>query len=184
MAKEKNAHNIEAGMGQLKESQDALDKELLAIEAWLDELGHDADAVNARLRAAKAGKPDIKEKPKTAAPEEDFKAQMEKLLKGSLEHLEDRLSDRILNMLKDLKGVKGPARDMKLKELKAAVDDEVVDLSGLFTHEKLESNIGEIGIEEKESKGIQKSLDRLRKMRTGDDKPEKKGEDNSKGNKK
>ena len=106
MVKDKNAHNIEAGIGQIKESQEALDKELLAIEAWLNELGRDADAVNARLRKAKAGKPDIKEEPKTAAPEEDFKAEMEKLLKGSLEHLEDRLSDRILNMLKDLKDVK------------------------------------------------------------------------------
>lgn len=184
MAKEKSAHDIEAGIGQVKESQEALDKELLAIEAWLDELGHDADAVNSRLRAAKAGKAAVKQEPPSAPPEEDFKSQMEKLLQGSLEHLEDRLSHRILNMLKDLKDVKGPAREMKLKEFKAAVDDGVIDLSGLFIHDKLESNIGEIGIEEKESKGIQKSLDRLRKMRTGDDKPEKKGEDNSKGNKK
>jgi hypothetical protein len=167
MNKDKNAYNIETGIGRVKESQRSLDKELLAVEAWLNELGHDADAVNARLHAAKAHKIVIKKEPKAESSEEDFKTQLEKLLQGSLEHLEDRLSQRILNMLKDLKDVKGPERDAKLKELKKAVDSEVVDLSKLFTHEKLESNIGEIGIEEKESKGIRKVIDSLRNIRRG-----------------
>ncbi|MCX5667132.1 MAG: hypothetical protein NTY34_02320 [Candidatus Omnitrophica bacterium] len=165
MAKDETAYNVEASSGKIKESQGALDRELLAIEAWLDELGHDADVVNAKLREAKAHKPAIKQEPKTAMPEEYFEAQLEKLLQGSLEHLGDRLSQRILDMLKDLKEVEGPARETKLKELKAAVDDEVVDLSGLFTHDKLESSIneaGEAGIDEKESKGTKKILNSLR----------------------
>ena len=93
MTKDDAAYNIEASSGKIKESQGALDKELLAIEAWLDELGHDADAVNAKLREAKAHKPAIKQEPKTVMPEEDFEAQTEKLLQGSLEHLESSVDE-------------------------------------------------------------------------------------------
>lgn len=98
---------------------------------------------------------------------EEFSAQSEKLLQSSIENLEERLSQRILNMLKELKDTTGPVRQAKLKELKEAVKSEEADLSALFAHERIESNIDELGVEETELQGIEKSLSRIRRMREG-----------------
>ena len=155
---------------EIRGSQETLDGELISIEVWLDGLIGDMDSLNERLRDFKSRKNAAKSWPAKAAPDsagDDFKGQLEKLLLGSMEGLENRLSERILKMLKELKGAVGPARAAKMREIKEAVDEEVVDLSRLFVDEKIESNIDEIGVEEKESKGIQKSLDRLRRMREG-----------------
>ena len=93
------------------------------------------------------------------------------MLQNPMEDLGDKISRKILEKLKDLKGVSGRAREAKIKELKDLADDELVDLSKLF-REKVESNIEDIGVEEKETKGIDKSLERLRRMRQGKDKPD------------
>lgn len=178
-------------VNKIRESYDSLDKEMIYVESLLGELLREADEVNSRVHQAKseaasielepkqARAPAEKEEPKSEPPaaaaaaiptpavpvDENFKGDIEKLLQGSMDHLEDRLSQRILNMLKDLKVASGPARETKFREVREAVSNESVDLSGLFKHEKIESNIGDIGIEEKESQGIQSSLERLRKMR-------------------
>lgn len=182
-------------INRIKDSQDSLDKEMMAMESILDELIRESEAVNSRLHQAKSEKPLKKEgampavtteaaiitppqsevvAPKAPASIGDinFKGDLEKLLQGSMDHLEDRLSQRILNMLKELKVASGPAREMKFREVQEAVSSESVDLSSLFKHEKIESNIADIGIEEKESQSIQSNLERLKKMRQGGSAPD------------
>ncbi len=166
----------------LKQSYGNLDREVLSSGAWLERLMTEADSINTRLGELHLQKPVAPPKPaqpaassisegsisaanNVAADRENFEKNLEKLLQGSLDALGDKISDKILNMLKELKGMAGPGRDIKVKEIKAAADSQLVDLSSLFMHEKVESNIEEIGVDEKEAKGVDKSLEKLRQMR-------------------
>ncbi len=152
----------------MRKSQSDLDGELLYTETWLDQLIDNMDSVNRNLKQAKSGKVSSEPEPvskKVHMSEEDFKTQLEKLLEGSLEHLGDRISDKILNMLREVKETSGLTRVRKIKEFKEIAESELVDMSKLFLHEKLESNIEQIGVEEKESMGIDKSLKKLREMK-------------------
>ncbi|MBF0569717.1 MAG: hypothetical protein HQL18_02955 [Candidatus Omnitrophica bacterium] len=96
---------------------------------------------------------------------DEFKTHMDALLKGSLDAVTDKLSDKLAGMLKEMKTLSGPAREMKFQEFRAAADFEAVDLSQLYVHEKVQSNLEEIGVEEKETKSIDSTLERLRKLR-------------------
>ena len=158
----------------IRKSQSKLDRELLYMEKWLTELTDNMESVDRRIAGIESKEKATEPKPISGKPrmsEEDFKAMLEKLLQNPMEDLGDKISRKILEKLKDLKGVSGRAREAKIKELKDLADDELVDLSKLF-REKVESNIEDIGVEEKETKGIDKSLERLRRMRQGKDKPD------------
>jgi hypothetical protein len=96
---------------------------------------------------------------------EDFKVFVERVLQGSLEAAEDKLSEKILSMIRKLKGLAGTEREAKIQEIKDAAESDIVDLSKLYTYEEVQSNLGEVGVEEKESRGIESSLDKLRKLR-------------------
>ncbi|MBF0484778.1 MAG: hypothetical protein HQL25_08760 [Candidatus Omnitrophica bacterium] len=96
---------------------------------------------------------------------EDFKTHMGSILQGSLEAATDKISNRIQGMLKELKNLSGPAREAKYREIQQAAEFEMVDISMLYKHEQVQSNLGEIGVDEKESKSIDANLERLRKMR-------------------
>ncbi len=100
---------------------------------------------------------------------EDYKASIEKLLQGSIDALGDKLSDKILGMLKDLRTMSGPVREAKMSEIWSTAQSEHVDLAGMFLHEKVESNLGSEGlkIEEKKTQGIGSILDKLKKMKGG-----------------
>ena len=153
---------------EVRKSQSKLDERSLSIGMWLDKLIDDMDSVSRRLKELKSQRVISQPGPvdeKAHVPEADFKRLLEELLQGSMKHLEDRLSQKILNMLKGLRTVAGPEREAKIREIKEAVNAELIDLSRLFIHEEVESNREEIGVEEKESKGIDKSLKRLRRMR-------------------
>jgi hypothetical protein len=99
--------------------------------------------------------------------EESFKAQMEKFLQSSFESMGDKLSGKLSGLLKDLKTVSGPVRESRMREIHQVAAEENIDLSGLFGFQKVDSNIEEIGVNEKKAKSIDKSLERLRKMREG-----------------
>ena len=100
-----------------------------------------------------------------AATADDYKASIEKLLQGSLDVLGDRLSDRIMSMLKELKTMGGPMREAKMTEIRDAAQSEHVDLAKLFLYEKVESNPGTEGlkVEEKKGGGDSPDLDRLKR---------------------
>jgi hypothetical protein len=77
MHKDEASYDIEASSGKIRDSLGALDKELQAIEAWLDALGRDADAVNAKLREAKERKTGVSPEPKPAMPQEVKEQELE-----------------------------------------------------------------------------------------------------------
>lgn len=151
----------------IKRSQDQLEEESLSAQSRLDAFLDTMDTVHKRLIRLESQKGDTQLRSKSEQPslsQEDFKALLEKLLQGSLDGIGDKISQRILDKLNDLKGLTGASREAKIQEIKQAADAEMVDLSKLFG-EKIESNIEDIGVEEKETKGISKSLERLRKMK-------------------
>ena len=101
---------------------------------------------------------------KASLTEDEFRARLEKLLEGSLENLGDKISQKIANQLKDLKGLVGVDRDVKIRQIQQSGDYESLDFGTIF-QDKIESNIDEIGVEEQEAKGVDKSLEKLRKMK-------------------
>ena len=162
--------NLKEELKITRKSQIKLKEEVLFVREWVDKLIAEANSINDmlfKLKADKSQKTETKVvvNEKSIASSEDFKDQLEFLLKGSMDHLEDRLSQRILNMLKELKTTTGSVKEAKMKEIKGVVEEESVDLSKLFIHEKVESNIDDVGVEEKQTTGIAKSLKRLREMK-------------------
>ena len=111
-------------------------------------------------------KQDTIEAPSKDTIQTDFASNLEALLEKSLDKLGDKVSDRILKMLERLQGTEGPAREEQLRAIKQAADEELVDLSNLFMHQEgIKSNLEDIGVDEKEAKGIDKNLERLRELR-------------------
>jgi len=102
---------------------------------------------------------------------EEFKANMASILQGSLDAVSDKLSSKIAGMLKELPTLSGSAREYKLREIQEAAGFESVDFSSLYKHEQVTSNIADIGVEEKESKGIDSTLEKLRKLKGLKSKP-------------
>lgn len=154
-------------MQGLEQSQNLLEGEIASVNSSLDKCLNTIDSVNTRLEEGESQKAVLHVKPEAEKPsmsQEDFKALLENLLKGTLEGLGDKISQNILLKLKDLKGLTGETREAKMQELKEAADAELIDLSKLF-YEKIETNIEEIGLEEKETKGIDKNLQKLRKIK-------------------
>lgn len=152
---------------KIKMYQNEIDEELLYTESWLDKFINDMDVVENRLKEIKSEEESGFRKKghgeELHISEEDFEKMLEKLLEGPLQNLGNKISQRILDKLKDLKSASYDVRKSKIKELKELAASEEVDLSGLF-REKIRSNLEDTGIEEREIKGIDKSLERLRKM--------------------
>ncbi|MBF0494126.1 MAG: hypothetical protein HQL28_03225 [Candidatus Omnitrophica bacterium] len=156
----------------IKETREALCEDVILIETTLDGFIDSMETVNIRLRemrkpAAPAQVPAATERGPgiQGMSVEDFKTYIEKLLQGSLEAVSDKISDRMVKMLGELKGLAGTAREAKIREIKEAADFENVDLSKLYMHQEVQSNLSDVGVEEKESKGIDSSLEKLRKLR-------------------
>lgn len=167
----------------LKQSQGKLDEETLSVGAMLDKFSTEMDSVNTQLKGLRSNKTAATTQPAEPVEEsiqkeqraeearpsvvdtEKLEKSLEKLLQGSLDALGDKISDRLLNMMKEFKGLAGPGREDKIKEIKAVADTELVDLSSLFMNVKVKSNIQEVGVDEREAKGIDKSLKKLRQMR-------------------
>ncbi len=148
----------------LKQSRNELNEELLSLGTQSDKLIHEMNTVNTDLEELKSRKPDMPLKSAEQEPQPP-EANFEKVLQGSLDALGDKLSDKLLNMMNELKSMVGPKRTGMMKKIKAAADFELVDLSNLFAHDEIKSNIQEIGIDEKEAKGIDKSLEKLQQMK-------------------
>lgn len=98
---------------------------------------------------------------------EDANEVLVKMMQTKLDALGDKISDRIAVLLSELKNTVGPAREAKIKEITEMAGPDIIDISKLFD-EKVISNIQEIGIEEKESKEVDKALEKLRKLRRGE----------------
>lgn len=172
-------------LGQFQ--QDAHGK-LQALESELDKWLEEMCSANVELRERLKAKPQAFGSDQTAHAEvppatltlpsaafapslsDDYKVSIEKLLQGSMEALGDKLSDKILGMLKELKTMAGPMREAKMMEIHNMAQAEHVDLAALFLHEKVESNLGKDGlkIEEKKTKGIGSILDKLKKLKGGE----------------
>ncbi|MBF0594510.1 MAG: hypothetical protein HQL22_06050 [Candidatus Omnitrophica bacterium] len=100
---------------------------------------------------------------------EDFKLHMGEILKGSLDAVSDKLSTRISGMLKELGTLSGPAREVRIQQFQQSGEYDMVDFSSLYSSSqaKVTSNLTEVGVEEKETKSVNSTLDRLRKLRAG-----------------
>ncbi|MBF0521926.1 MAG: hypothetical protein HQL24_02600 [Candidatus Omnitrophica bacterium] len=170
--------NLSENVVEIKKTQMELNDELLSIERDLNKSLEDQAAINTKLKEVVLQKRIEKSTPQipVVAPEVviqkaehpqpiDTTAQLEKLLQGSLDALGDKISDRLMGMLKELKSLPIEVRATRIHEIKQAADAELVDLSALYKHQEVESNIEEVGVDEKEAKGIDKNLERLRKLR-------------------
>jgi hypothetical protein len=156
--------------GKLKTQEEALNK-------WLEDMCEAGIALNTRLSSRHAGSPAkaevlqsadaVSAKTEEQPGKADYQASIEKLLQGSIDALGDKLSERIVGMLRELKTMAGPMREAKISEIWNAAQSEHVDLAGLFLHEKVESNLGADGlkVEETKGKGIGSILDKLKKMK-------------------
>lgn len=179
----------------VRQSQDELDGDRRFVETWLENSTKEMDSLNSRLTEMKSHVAAAQPSPekvssekefltlvqesldkKTQPSAQDFTAQLEKLLQGSLDALGDKISDKIANLLKELKTTSGPVREAKMREIQEAAEEDQVDLSKLFLFEKVESNIETLGIQEQETKGVGNILDKLRKLKGIKDK--KKQEEN------
>ena len=155
-------------IADIETSQSKLNELLQSMENDLNRSLEDECLLNNRLKAlivfkhAQNGK-----HPQGLAhvSDEDPTSQLEKLLQGSLDVLGDKISDRLMAMIKDLKSLPIGMRASKIQEVKRAADEELLDLSALYKHQKIESNIEEVGVTETEAKGIDKNLEKLRMLR-------------------
>ena len=168
-------------LDDIRASRNALDEDVMRAELSLNDFIASMDGVGQRLRRMRAvparpapfyqppPPPVIVSPAAVASPAgmtlDEFKTHMGTLLQGSLDAVSDKLSGKIQGMLRDVRGLSGVARDVKMQEIKEAAEYEMVDFSSMYAHEKLQSNLGEVGVEEKESKGIDANLERLRKLR-------------------
>ncbi|MBF0254110.1 MAG: hypothetical protein HQL11_03165 [Candidatus Omnitrophica bacterium] len=104
----------------------------------------------------------------SGGPDERMKEYFEKILSGSLESMGEKLSSRLVDMLKDIQVSSGHVREAKMHQLRQVAEEENIDLSALFKHVEVESNLGHgTEIEEEETKGISDTLEKLRKLREG-----------------
>ena len=162
----------------IRQSRRELYEELMSMETWVNKSLVDTDKANIQLknllsrkRIAELKFVDSQPEPVSVEPtpvrQEDFTEQLEKLLQGSLDSLQDKISDKLLNMINELKTMSGSNREAKIKDIQAVANTEFVDLSSLYTHNEIESNIEEVGVEEQEVKGIDKNLAKLKQMKKG-----------------
>ena len=163
----------------IKQSHSKLHHEVLATETWLNKSLDNMLSINCQIKELiskkRTAKPDSGESP--AEPVEAHEPQMtdekkqitpeqlEKLLPGSLGALEDKISKKMLGMMTEIKIMTGPVKNEKIKEFRVVATNELVDFSSLHTYQKIESNLDEVGADEKETKGFDENLEKLKKIR-------------------
>jgi len=179
---ETSIHHLSQKIVEIESAYAKLNELLYSMEGDLKKSLEDECSLNARLKdlLAKKSAGNGKHLGGIASPEAiaqnpvsepvDPTAQMEKLLQGTLDVLGDKISDRLMGMLKELKTIPMEMRASRIQEVKQTADAELIDLSGLYKHEHVESNIEDVGVTETESKSIDKNLEKLRQMRQGKDK--------------
>jgi len=170
-------HHLSQKITEIESAYTKLNELLFSMEGDLKKSLDDQCSLNSRLKELLAQKIAGNGKhASTGAPQEvvaqgskleavDPTQQLEKLLQGTLDVLGDKISERLMGMLKDLKSLPLEMRASKIQEVKQAADAELIDLSGLYKHEHVESNIDDVGVVEKESKSIDKNLEKLRQLR-------------------
>lgn len=171
--------NLTDKIKDIKQSHSRLHEDVLDMEKWLNKSLDDVTVANNRIkeliskeRAAKPDSAEFSAQPAAAhepqmtnEKEQITPEQLEKLLQGSLDAFGDKISEKMLCMMKEIKATTGPVKNEKIKELRIAAANELVDLSSLYAHQKIESNLDEVGVNEKEAKGIDKSLEKLKQIR-------------------
>jgi len=180
---DRTIQNLTQKIAEIETAYAGLNELLFTMEGDLNKSLEDERALNTRLKelvarknaggngngnGKHAGMSVVSQETNAQAPVSgplDPTAQMEKLLQGTLDVLGDKISDRLMAMLKDLKSLPVEARMTRIQEVKQAADAELIDLSGLYKHENVRSNIDDVGVTETESKGIDKNLEKLRQLR-------------------
>ncbi|MBF0123395.1 MAG: hypothetical protein HQL21_08355 [Candidatus Omnitrophica bacterium] len=166
----------------IRSLRNELDEDLMMAELSLNEFIGSLDAVGLRLKRIQAQPKKAVESsplPVASAPAapggmtlDEFKTHMGSMLEGSLDKVSNKLSDKIQAMLKELGTLSGPAREVRIREYQESGEYASVDFSSLYKDQKVQSNLGEVGVEEKETKSIDANLERLRKLRALKGKPE------------
>ncbi|MBF0384238.1 MAG: hypothetical protein HQL27_00050 [Candidatus Omnitrophica bacterium] len=170
--------SISQKISDLQESQKELAGQLSSLEPLLNKSLENQFAVNSKIKTYIDRRRLERAYPQgtTTAPEIAIQkteshtldtSSLEKLLQGSLDALGNKISDKLMGMLRELKSLPADVRYSRMQEIKQAADAELVDLSALYKYNEVQSNIEEVGVEEKETKGIDKNLERLRKLRQG-----------------
>jgi hypothetical protein len=177
---DKTIQNLSQKVAEIESAYTKLNEMLFSIEANLNKSLEEESVLNAKLKELIAKKsavgsgngkhPETSVMPDAVSQDhkvevQDPTAQMEKLLQGTLDVLGDKISDRLMAMLKDLKSIPVEMRATRIHEVKQAADAELIDLSGLYKHENVQSNIEDVGVTETEAKGIDKNLEKLRQLR-------------------
>ena len=172
--------NLSQKVAEIETAYTRLNELLFSMEGDMNKSLEEQNTLNAGLKELLAkksagGNGNGKHSEKSVFPEFSQKesksealdptAQMEKLLQGTLDVLGDKISDRLMAMLKDLKSLPVDMRASRIQEVKQAADAELIDLSGLYKHEHVQSNIEDVGVTETESKSIDKNLEKLRQLR-------------------
>ena len=177
-------------ISELEQAHKQINDQWLSMEEVLNKSLEDQSAMNIKLKECLAGKqagngalPTVMPPPapvetgfqnplQKPSPEPvDPVTQLERMLQGSLDVLGDKISNRLMATLKELRSLPVEMRAAKIQEVKQMADAELVDLSALYKHEPVESNIEEVGVHEKESKGMDTNLEKLRALRRGKPKP-------------
>ncbi|MFT5207589.1 MAG: hypothetical protein ACI9CF_001345 [Candidatus Omnitrophota bacterium] len=158
---------LSQGLGELETQMHEFEESLNAMLAIIGEV---STAKTQVAPAVPAAVPSNNAESSATPDDGQMLANIEKLLAGSLGSLEEKLSDRMKGLMKGLEGMSGSDRQRQMQHIRAAADEDDIDLSGLFTEAvEVKSNMSTKGleIEEKESKGggISDSLAKLRKMR-------------------
>ncbi|MBF0533016.1 MAG: hypothetical protein HQL23_07990 [Candidatus Omnitrophica bacterium] len=173
--------NLQEKVSAVTRTQAELNEQLLLLERDLSQSLAEQDRFQARLKEFLDGRR-VENREPAAAPAPlpvvpppeipppvvlatDPTAQLEKLLQGLLDALGDKFSDRLMGLMPELKSLPVEMRGLRLHEIKQAADAELVDLSALYKYQEVQSNIDQVGVDEKETKGIDKNLEKLRKMR-------------------
>lgn len=161
-------------LSNIKQARRQLRKEFLETEVSIVEFLSSIDVVSQRLKDMKVNISSQQAKVVLVSgmSPDDFKGFIENILQGSLEAVGDKISDRIMSMIRELKGLSGAEREAKIQKIKEAAENDMVDLSSLYLREKVQSNLSDVGVDEKESEGIELNLEKLRKLRGSKPKPD------------
>ncbi len=138
---------------------------ILNMDKHFDKLKTEKDALAKELEEQKKNLAQAAPAASSAAGAQLTPEQLEKALQGSMDAIGDKLSGKLMAMMKDMQVSGGSVSPAQMQQFNKAAQEEAVDLSAIFSHTDVKSNIDNVGLEEKEVKGVDSALEKLKKMR-------------------